>query len=197
VGRTCLQRRHFVLSAHCTSSHAAQRIFVRSSHMDSPLENCGLLFSLCLRQQLKEKSACFRPLHSGSRVHGKCRLDPPIGLAVVLPDIPPIGAARALEFQVKVGQLIDGIGSADLLVGRLPEPRESLFEQLKYRLEKGPRWPILFGHRITSIVSVVDERQIRNSAQAQAKRLSCTGTAAGQGVFLIPVLTGSSRWMPS
>jgi hypothetical protein len=98
---------------------------------------------------------------------------------------------------VKVGQLIDGIGSADLFVGRLPEPREPVFEQLEYQLDEGPRWSILFGHRITSIV-VVDERQIRTSAQSQPKRLSCTGTAvADQGVFLISVLTGSSRWMPS
>jgi len=98
---------------------------------------------------------------------------------------------------VKVGQLIDGIGAADLFVGRFPEPRESVFKQPEYQLDEGPRWAILFGHRITSIV-VVDERQIRNSAQSQPKRLSCTGTAAaGQGVFLISVLTGSSRWMPS
>ena len=98
---------------------------------------------------------------------------------------------------MKVGQLIDGIGAADLFVGRFPEPRESVFEQLENPLDKAPRWAILFGHRITSIV-VVDERQIRNSAQSQPKRLSCTGTAAaGQGVLLISTLTGSSRWMPS
>ena len=99
---------------------------------------------------------------------------------------------------MKVGQLIDGIGAADLFVGRLSEPRKPLFEQLKHPLDKGSRWAILFGHRITSIIFVVDERQIRNSAQSQPKRLSCTGTAAaGQGVLLISVLTGSSRWMPS
>lgn len=109
------------------------------------------------------------------------------------PTIPSIGSARALEFQVKVGQLVELVGAADLIVGRLPEPRESVLKQLEYQLDEGPRWPILFGHRITSIVSVVDERQIRNSPQAQPKRLSCTGTAAGQGVFLISVLTGSSR----
>ena len=40
---------------------------------------------------------------------------------------------------MKVGQLIDGIGAADLFVGRLPEPRESLFEQLKHPLDKGSR----------------------------------------------------------
>ena len=126
-------------------------------------------------------------------------LDPSVDWKPVLafPTIPSIGPAPDLEFPVKVGQLIDGIGAADLFVGRLPEPREPLFEQLENPLDKGPRWSILFGHRITSIV-VVDERQIRNSAQSQPKRLSCTGTAvAGQGVFLISVLTGSSRWMPS
>lgn len=117
-------------------------------------------------------------------------------LVPALPAIPSIGSAPVHEFPVKVGQLIDGIGSADLFVGRLPEPREPLFEQLKYRLDKGPRQAILFGHKITSIVSVVNERQIRNSAQTQPKRLSCTGTAAaGQGVFLISVLTGSTKWM--
>ncbi len=99
---------------------------------------------------------------------------------------------------MKVGQLIDGIAAADLFVGRLSEPRESVFKQLEYQLDEGPRWSILFGHRITSIIFVVDERQIRNSAQSQPKRLSCTGTAAaGQGVLLISVLTGSSRWMSS
>ena len=38
----------------------------------------------------------------------------------------------ALQFPVKVGQLIDGIGAADLFVGRLSEPRESVFKQLEY-----------------------------------------------------------------
>jgi hypothetical protein len=126
-------------------------------------------------------------------------LDPSVDWKLVpaLSAIPSIGVAPALEFPVKVGQLIDRIGAADLFVGRFPEPRKSLFKQLEYRLDEGPRWSILFGHRITSIV-VVDERQIRNSAQSQPKRLSCTGTAvAGQGVLLISVLTGSSRWMPS
>jgi len=126
-------------------------------------------------------------------------LDPSVDWKPVLafPTIPSIGPAPDLEFPVKVGQLIDGIGAADLFVGRLSEPRESVFKQLETPLDKGPRWSILFGHRITSIV-VVDERQIRNSARSQPKRLSCTGTAvAGQGVLLISVLTGSSRWMPS
>jgi hypothetical protein len=130
----------------------------------------------------------------------KSRLDLSIErkLVAALPAIPPIGSAPALEFPVKVGQLIDGIGAADLFVGRFPEPRESVFKQLEYPLDKGPRRAILFGHRITSIIFVVDERQIRNSTQSQPKRLSCTGTAAaGQGVLLISVLTGSSRWMPS
>ena len=118
-------------------------------------------------------------------------------LVAALPAIPPIGSMPALEFMVKVGQLIDGVGAADLFVGRSPEPRESVLEQLEHQLDEGSRWAILFGHRITSIV-VVDERQIRNSAQSQPKRLSCTGTAvAGQGVLLISVLTGSSRCRPS
>ena len=119
-------------------------------------------------------------------------------LVIAFPTIPSIGPAPDLEFPVKVGQLIDGIGAAYLFVGRSPEPRESVFKQLEYQLDEGPRWSILFGHRITSIIFVVDERQIRNSAQSQPKRLSCTGTTvAGQGVLLISVLTGSSRWMPS
>ena len=130
----------------------------------------------------------------------KSRLDLSIErkLVAALPAIPPIGSAPALEFPVKVGQLIDGIGAADLFVGRFPEPRKSLFEQLEHPLGKAPRWVILFGHRITSIIFVVDERQIRNSAQSQPKRLSCTGTAAaGQGVLLISVLTGSTKCRPS
>ena len=56
---------------------------------------------------------------------------------------------------MKVGQLIDGIGTADLFVGRFPEPRESVFKQLEYQLDKGPRRAILFGQKITSIVVVV------------------------------------------
>ena len=127
-------------------------------------------------------------------------LDPSVDWKRVLafPTIPSIGPAPDLEFPVKVGQLIDGIGAAGLFVGRSPEPWESVFKQLEYQLDEGPRWSILFGHRITSIIFVVDERQIRNSAQSQPKRLSCTGpAAAGQGVLLISVLTGSSRWMPS
>jgi hypothetical protein len=119
-------------------------------------------------------------------------------LVSAIPAIPPIGSTPDLEFTVKVGQLIDGIGAADLFVGRLSEPRKPLFEQLKHPLDKSSRWAILFGHRITSIIFVVDERQIRNSARSQPKRLSCTGAAAaGQGALLISVLTGSSRWMPS
>jgi hypothetical protein len=118
-------------------------------------------------------------------------------LVLAFPTIPSIGPAPDLEFPVKVGQLIDGIGAADLFVGRFPEPRESVFKQLEYQLDEAPRWAILFGHRITSIVVVVNWKEIRNSAHSQPKRLSCTGTAAGQGVLLISVLTGSSRWMPS
>ena len=128
----------------------------------------------------------------------KYRLDLSIERKLVpaLPAIPLIGSAPALEFPVKIGQLIDGIGTADLFVGRFPEPRESVFKQLEDQLDEGPRWSILFGHRITSIV-VMDKRQIRNSAQSQPKRLSCTGPAAdGQGVLLISVLTGSTTWMP-
>jgi hypothetical protein len=86
-------------------------------------------------------------------------LDPSVDWKLVLafPTIPLIGSAPALEFPVKVGQRIDGIGTADLFVGRFPEPRESVFEQLKRTLDKGSRWAILFGHRISSIV-FVDER---------------------------------------
>ena len=141
----------------------------------------------------------YHRLYLVGREISKCRLDLSIERKLVpaLPAIPSIGSAPALEFPVKIGQLIDGICSADLFVGRFPEPRESVFKQLEYQLDKGSRWSILFGLRITSIV-VVDERQIRNSARSQPKRLSCTGTAvAGQGVLLISVLTGSSRWMPS
>ena len=84
-------------------------------------------------------------------------------LVLAFPTIPSIGPAPDLEFPVKVGQLIDGIGAADLFIGRFPEPRKSVFNQLECQPDGGPRWSILFGHRITSIV-VVDERQIRNSA---------------------------------
>jgi hypothetical protein len=142
----------------------------------------------------------YHRLYLVGREISKCRIDPFMERKLVpaLPAIPSIGSAPALEFPVKVGQLIDGIGAADLFVGRFPEPRKSLFEQLEHPLGKAPRWVILFGHRITSIIFVVDERQIRNSAQSQPKRLSCTGpAAAGQGVLLISALTGSSRWMPS
>ena len=51
--------------------------------------------------------------------------------------IPPIGSAPALEFPVKIGQLIDSIGAAYLFVGRSPEPRESVFKQLEHPLDKG------------------------------------------------------------
>jgi len=90
----------------------------------------------------------------------KCRLDLSIErkLVAALPVIPLTGSASALEFPVKVGQLIDGIGAADLFVGRFPEPRESVFKQLEYQLDEGPRWSILFGHRITSIVFVVKQK---------------------------------------
>jgi hypothetical protein len=76
-------------------------------------------------------------------------------LVLALPTIPSIGSAPDLEFPVKVGQLIDGIGTADLFVGRFPELRKSLFEQLKHPLDIGLWWTILFGHKITSIVVVV------------------------------------------
>ena len=59
---------------------------------------------------------------------------------------------------MKVGQLIDGIGAADLFVVVLSEPRKPFFEQLKHPLDKGSRWAILFGHRITSIVFVVKQK---------------------------------------
>ena len=84
-------------------------------------------------------------------------LDPSVDWERVLafPTIPSIGPAPDLEFPVKVGQLIDGIGAADLFVGHFPEPRESVLEQLEHQLDEGPRRAILFGHRITSIVVVV------------------------------------------
>ena len=65
-------------------------------------------------------------------------LDPSVDWKRVLafPAIPPIGPAPDLEFPVKVGQLIDGIGAADLFVGRLSEPRKPLFEQLKHHSTK-------------------------------------------------------------
>ena len=90
----------------------------------------------------------------------ECRLDLSIErkLVAALPVIPLTGYASSLEFPVKVGQLIDGIGAADLFVGRLSEPRKPLFEQLKHPLDKGSRWAILFGHRITSIVFVVKQK---------------------------------------
>lgn len=56
-----------------------------------------------------------------------------------LPVITSIGSAPALELPVKVGQLIDGIGAADLFVGRFPEPRKSVFNQLEHQLGGGPR----------------------------------------------------------
>ena len=104
----------------------------------------------------------------------KCRLDPSMErkLVAALPAIPSTGSAPALEFPVKVGQLIDGIGAADLFVGRFPEPRKSLFKQLEYQLDKGPRWAILFGHRITSIVFVVKQKgdsQLRTISAEEAE----------------------------
>jgi len=101
----------------------------------------------------------YHRLYLVGREISKCRIDPFMERKLVpaLPAIPSIGSAPALEFPVKVGQLIDGIGTADLFVGRFPEPRESVFEQLKRTLDKGSRWAILFGHRISSIV-FVDER---------------------------------------
>ena len=76
-------------------------------------------------------------------------------LVLVLPAIPSTGSAPALEFPVKVCQLIDGIGPADLGIFFFAEPRKPLFEQLEHPLDKGPRWAILWTHRITSIVVVV------------------------------------------
>ena len=64
-------------------------------------------------------------------------------------------SAPALEFPVKVSQLIDGVGSADLGIFFFAEPWKPLFKQLEYPLDKGPRWAIIRGHRITSIVVVV------------------------------------------
>jgi hypothetical protein len=64
-------------------------------------------------------------------------------------------SALALEFPVKFSQLIDGVGSADLGIFFFAEPRKPLLEQLEHPLDKGSRWAILWGHRITSIVVVV------------------------------------------
>jgi hypothetical protein len=68
-------------------------------------------------------------------------------LVPALPAIPSIGSAPALEFPVKVGQLIDGIGAADLFVGRFPEPRKSLFKQLEHHSTKvrGGRFSLVTG----------------------------------------------------
>ena len=56
---------------------------------------------------------------------------------------------------MKVSQLIDGVGSADLGILFFAEPWKPLFKQLEHPLDKGPRWAILWAHRITSIVVVV------------------------------------------
>jgi hypothetical protein len=66
------------------------------------------------------------------------------------------GSAVALQFRVKVG-------SADRRIFLLALPLKSLFEQLKHPLDKRPRWANSFGHKITSIIFVMNERQIRNS----------------------------------
>jgi len=102
----------------------------------------------------------YHRLYLVGREISKCRIDPFMERKLVpaLPAIPSIGSAPALEFPVKVGELIDGIGAADLFVGRFPEPRKSLFEQLEHPLGKAPGWVILFGHRITSIVLVVKQK---------------------------------------
>jgi len=47
---------------------------------------------------------------------------------------------------MKVGQLIDSIGSTDLRFFLIAQPRKSLFEQLEHPLDKGPRQTILFSH---------------------------------------------------
>ena len=114
-------------------------------------------------------------------------------LPAVLPGISPTGFMPALEFAVKVGQLVDGIGTADLHLLLRAQPRKSLFKQLKHPLDKCPRRAIFLCHRITSIV-VVKEWPNHDPMKYQPKRLSCTGTAAaGQGVSLISTLTGSTR----
>jgi hypothetical protein len=61
----------------------------------------------------------------------------------------------AFEFTMKVGQLVDGIGSADFDLLIRAQPRKSFFKQLEHPLDKCPRRAILFGHRITSIILVV------------------------------------------
>jgi hypothetical protein len=102
----------------------------------------------------------YHRLYLVGREISKCRIDPFMERKLVpaLPAIPLIGSAPALEFPVKIGQLIDGIGTADLFVGRSPEPRESVFKQLEYQLDEGPRRSFLFGHRIASIVLVVKQK---------------------------------------
>ena len=84
-------------------------------------------------------------------------------LLAVFPDSALISSPSALEFTVKIGQLIDGIGSADLRLLLRAQPWKPLFEQLEHRLDKSLRQAILFGHKITSIV-VVNEWLIRNPA---------------------------------
>src|SRR5208337_2071822 len=55
----------------------------------------------------------YRCLSLVGRVISKCSHDPSVERKLV-PAIPSIGSAPALEFPVKVGQLVDGIGAADL-----------------------------------------------------------------------------------
>ena len=140
---------------------------------------------------------CFGTLHSG--------------LVAVLADFLSNGSARAFEFPVKVGQLIDSIGSADLSVLFLAQPRKSLLKQLKHPLDKGQGRAILFGHKITSIFRngngmetaqefltqcclLAHGMGLDGPVQSQPKRLSCTGVsiATGHGAGLICALTGST-----
>jgi hypothetical protein len=75
-------------------------------------------------------------------------------LVLAFPTIPSIGPAPDLEFPVKVGQLIDGIGAADLFVGRFPEPRKPLFEQLEHHSTKvrGGRFSLVTGSPRSSLL---------------------------------------------
>ena len=70
------------------------------------------------------------------------RVDPVTGYRYYTPDqvlrLHRILVLRDLGVPLsEVGQLIDDICSADLFVGRFPEPRESDFKHLEYQLDKG------------------------------------------------------------
>jgi len=135
----------------------------------------------CFQFVRREISTC-RPVLSNERK-----------LPAVLHGVSPTSFMPALEFAVKVGQLVDGIGAADFDLLLRAKPRKSLFKQMKHPLDKCPRRAIFLCQRITSIV-VVKEWLNHDPMPYQPKRLSCTGAAAaGQGVSLISTLMGSTR----